>query len=235
MPTKTPLFLLPGLLCDSEVWRAQIDVLGRDRRVVSAEFLDPPSMEAMARAVLSFAPRRFALAGHSMGGRVAMEVTRLAPERVERLCLMDTGAHAVRNHEAVSRGELVAQARAKGMEAMIDSWLPPMVGEAGRADPALMGRLADMIRRGDPELFARQQTALLTRPDAEAHLHEIRCPTALIVGRQDGWSPVEQHEAMAALIPGATLTVIEDCGHMAPMERPEAVTSALQDWLERDA
>ncbi len=176
-------------------------------------------MEAMARAVLSFAPRRFALAGHSMGGAGGDGGDAAGPERVERLCLMDTGAHAVRNREAVSRGELVAQARAKGMEAMIDSWLPPMVGDAGRADPALMQRLADMIRRGDPDLFARQQTALLTRPDAEAHLHEIRCPTALIVG-QDGWSPAAQHEAMAALIPGATLTVIEDCGHMAPMERP---------------
>jgi pimeloyl-ACP methyl ester carboxylesterase len=230
----TPLFLLPGLLCDSEVWKAQVAALGGERRVVAAEFLDPDSMEGMARAVLSFAPSRFALAGHSMGGRVAMEVARLAPERVERLALLDTGAHAVRAHEQESRGALVELARREGMQALVERWLPPMVGEAGRADPELMARLTAMIHRGDPELFARQQTALLTRPDAEAHLPAIRCPTALIVGRQDGWSPPEQHEAMAALIPGATLTVIEDCGHMAPMERPEAVTDALARWLERE-
>jgi pimeloyl-ACP methyl ester carboxylesterase len=188
----------------------------------------------MARAVLSFAPARFALAGHSMGGRVAMEVARLAPERVERLALLDTGAHAVRAHEQASRGTLIELARREGMEALISQWLPPMVGQAGKQDPALMARLEAMIRRGDAELFARQQTALLTRPDAEAYLGNIACPTALIVGRQDGWSPPEQHEAMAALIPGATLTIIEDCGHMAPMERPQAVTDALARWLERD-
>jgi pimeloyl-ACP methyl ester carboxylesterase len=235
MTPPIPLFLLPGLLGDADVWAAQIEALGGRRRVVSAEFLDPPSMEGMARAVLSFAPRRFALAGHSMGGRVAMEVVRLAPERVERLALLDTGAHAVRPGEDESRGALVEFARREGMQALVERWLPLMVGDAGRADPALMARLEAMIHRGDPELFARQQAALLTRPDAEAHLSGIRCPTALIVGRQDGWSSPEQHEAIAALIPGATLTVIEDCGHMAPMERPGAVTDALARWLERES
>ncbi|HTI67969.1 MAG TPA: alpha/beta fold hydrolase [Caulobacteraceae bacterium] len=228
-----PVVLAPGLLCDAWVWADQRRALKADGHPVFApDFFGFDSIEAMAAMVLDRAPfPRFALAGHSMGARVAMEVVRQAPGRVLRLALLDTGVHPVRSGEAKARGALVDLARAEGMAAMAARWLPPMVHPDRHGDEGLMAGLLAMVERASPEIFARQQHALLNRPDTEAALAAVRVPTAAIVGRQDAWSPVAQHEAIVAAVPGATLTVIEDSGHMAPVERPEAVTAALRAWL----
>lgn len=226
------LILLPGLLCDATIWRAQAEALGGVFDVRAQGFLDHDSLEAMARAVLAEAPERFALAGHSMGGRVALEILTLAPERVEQVALLDTGAHPPRPTETASRGLLVDLAFAEGMEAVARTWLPPMLHPARTTDTALMETLSAMVRRATPELFRKQQNALLNRPDGFPRLRSIRVPCALIVGREDSWSPPAQHEDMQAALPHATLTVIEDCGHMSPVEQPEAVTRALKTWME---
>ena len=231
MTQPASVVLLPGLLCDDEVWRAQFDRLSANHHVWRPGFLDHGSIEAMAEAVLRAAPERFSLAGHSMGGRVALAVVARAPERVERLALLDTGFHPARPGEAESRSRLIRIAFEDGMAALARHWLPPMVGPTHVQDPALMARLTAMVERATPQLFQRQIGALLTRPNAHRSLAAISCPTAVIVGRQDAWSPLAQHEEMAALIPHAWLTVIEDCGHMSPVEQPEAVAEALVQWL----
>jgi pimeloyl-ACP methyl ester carboxylesterase len=223
------LYLLPGLLCDEYVWRHQIAGLPGEIRV--ADFRGFDSLTAMAQSVLEQAPDRFAVAGHSMGGRAALEIMRLAPSRVSKLALLDTGVHPVKEGEAEKRQVLVNLAMRKGMTALAKQWLPPMVHPGRIGDAALMGPLVAMVERMTPEIYLGQIRALLSRRDAAPVLATIKCPTLVATGRQDGWSPVEQHEAMARAIPGAKLAVWEECGHMSTVEQPEAVTASLAEWL----
>jgi pimeloyl-ACP methyl ester carboxylesterase len=228
---RPTVILLSGLLCDAEVWTGQVARLSEDHDVLCPGLLDQPSIGSMAEAVLTHAPKFFSLAGHSMGGRVALEIAARAPERVQRLALLDTGFHPARPGEAESRSRLIRVAIEEGMAALARHWLPPMLGPGRSRDAALMARLSAMVERATPELFQRQSGALLTRPNAHRGLAAIPCPTAVIVGRQDAWSPLAQHEEISTLIPHAWLTVIEDSGHMSPVEQPEAVAEALAVWM----
>ncbi|MDB5743039.1 MAG: alpha/beta hydrolase fold [Polaromonas sp.] len=233
---KPVLFLLPGLLCDRATWAAQCEALAElaDCRVPVYRTLD--SIEAMAAHVLRAAPSgRFALAGHSMGGRVALEVLRRAPERVDRLALLDTGFQGLApgdagEKERAGRCQLLSRARAEGMRAMGAQWARGMVHPAQVGTPVFEEILA-MIERSTPDMFDAQIRALLNRPDASALLTQIRCPTLLLCGRDDLWSPLARHEDMQRAIPGARLQVIEACGHMTTMEQPQAVSRALAQWL----
>jgi pimeloyl-ACP methyl ester carboxylesterase len=235
-----PLLLLPGLLCDEEVWAAQAEALRHARDVIVGPLgLDDSvdRLDAMARHLLdAVAAPRFALAGHSMGGRIALEMLRLAPGRVGGLALLDSGTAprpdgTAGDAEVRSRHALVALARSQGMEAAAREWLPTMV------HPAVIGstlfeRLVAMVTRSHPARFAAQVQALLHRADAEPVLRGVGCPVLLVCGEQDRWSPPERHRAMQALLPGTVLQLIGECGHMSPMERPEAVSAALAQWLE---
>lgn len=211
------------------MWQHQIAGLDKDCKV--ADFRGHHSLPEMARAVLDFAPPLFSLAGHSMGGRVAFEILRLAPERVERLALLDTGIHPTRPGEAEKRQILVDLANRKGMTALARQWLPPMVHPARRDDQSLMAPLTAMVERMTPAIYAGQIRALLDRPAVADLLPTITCPTLVAVGRQDDWSPPEQHAEIARLIPGAELVIFEACGHMSTVEAPLAVTAALAKWL----
>jgi pimeloyl-ACP methyl ester carboxylesterase len=222
------VLLLPGLLCDRTVWSDQIRAIEPFAEVITPDFRYASSITAMARIALDAAPPTFALAGHSMGARVAMEAFRMAPDRVERLALLDTGVHPRGPNEEAKRGELVDIARTHGMEAMAERWLPPMLHPD---HTALIFPLMEMIGRSTPETFANQQRALLDRPDARAVLPLIGCPALVLCGREDIWSPVSQHEEIAAAIPHSKLVIVENCGHMSPVEQPRAVTKALLDWL----
>lgn len=194
----------------------------------------------MAARVLAEAPPIFALAGHSMGGRVALEVLRQAPRRVTRLALLDTGYRgrpdgSAGDEERTRRLALLALARRDGMRAMGREWMRAMVHPARLADGALCEAILAMIERQSPESYAAQIDALLARPDVSALLRTIRVPTLVACGRDDAWSPLPQHRDIAALVPGSRLVVFDDCGHMAPMERPEAVAAALIGWLAMPA
>ncbi len=226
-----PLLLLPGLLCDARIWSAQVAGLP-DRTVVAVDgYGMADTVEAMATRALETAPPSFVAVGHSMGARVALEIVRNVPERVAALALIDTGVHLPRPGEAASRHALLALGRAEGIDALLDRWLPPMVLDSRRDDPVLMEPLRAMCRAGGVDLYAAQINALLGRPEVESLLPAIRCPTFIGVGRQDVWSPVAQHEAMAKAIPDCQLAIFDDCGHMSPAEAPDQLNTSLGRWL----
>jgi pimeloyl-ACP methyl ester carboxylesterase len=227
---KPPLLLLSGLLCDETVWADIPQRLGDAADVRVMSFRGFSSIPAMAKHVLAAAPERFAVAGHSMGGRVALEVLRTAPQRVCGLALLNTGVHTVRDGEPQSRGRLLRLAYEQGMAALAADWLPPMLADGARK-AELMPRLTAMVERSTPDSYAGQINALLNRPEALSVLPSIAVPTLLLSGSEDTWSPVSQHETMRRRIPHATLFEIHGAGHMAPVERPDAVALALREWL----
>jgi len=224
------------LICDETVWQQQIDALSDIAGCICAGYGSLDSLTAMAEAVLRTAPQRFSVAGHSMGGRVALQIYRLAPDRVTRIALLNTGASplapgAAGEEETRKRGELVALAKSQGMRVMLRQWLPPMIDSRRINDTALVNAIIEMMSRKTPEIFAAQVRALLGRPDASAVLEQIRCPALLITGREDGWSGPAQHAAMASKIAGSKLVIVPGCGHMSTLERPAEVSAALRAWL----
>lgn len=228
---RPQIVFLPGLLCDAAVFAHQIAGLGADADIAVADFSRASSIEEMARNALACFAGPVTLVGFSMGGRAALKAVEIAPERVARLCLMDTGAAPARENEAEARQAMIDYANRNGMTALAGHWLPRMLHEAREKDAALLAPLTEMVERATAALHERQILALLHRPDARPVLPKIACPTLVMVGRQDRWSPLTQHEELAAVIPGAELVVIEDAGHFACFERPEAVTAALRAWL----
>jgi pimeloyl-ACP methyl ester carboxylesterase len=238
MSAVIDVLLLPGLACDRAAWASQITQLHDVARCSVPAYGEVDSLPAMADAVLAAAPPRFALAGHSMGGRVALEVFRRARERVRGLALLDTGYEArppgdAGERERAGRMELVELARQRGMRAMAQQWHPPMVHPDRLRDAVLVEAIVSMFERQDASVFEAQQRALLARPDATALLSEIACPTLVACGREDAWSPPSRHEAMARRIRGAQLAILERCGHMSTIERPDEVSAALRAWLGR--
>lgn len=225
------ILLIPGLLCDGYVWQPVQQALGGRAHIADLSTQD--SLTVMAEDCLDRLAGPLLVAGHSMGARVAMEMARLAPARIERLALMDTGIHPLRPGEIEKREAIVQLAYDQGMAALADSWLPGMVHEPNRQNRQLMEGLRAMVCAKDPDLHARQITALINRPDASAYLSQIDSPTLLMVGRQDAWSPPAQHEQMRDLMARARLEIIEDAGHFAPLEQPGQLVPILVDFLTR--
>jgi pimeloyl-ACP methyl ester carboxylesterase len=230
------LILVPGLLCDRAVYEAQIAHLSAHAEVRLAEHGELDSLPAMAQRILAAAPSRFAIAGHSMGGRVAMEVMRLAPARVAALALLDTaylplGSGEAGARERQARLELLALAEHSGMTAMARVWVQGMVHRARLNDAALIEPIVAMLTRRTPAIFAAQTRALLARPDATEVLRAVSCPTLILCGEDDSNAPPERHREMHALIAGSKLVQLAACGHMCTMERPAEVNAALGDWL----
>jgi len=234
------LLLLPGLLCDHASWAPAIAPLECHSGCRVLAYANEHSLASMAARVLEQAPPTFALAGHSMGGRVALEVVRRAPHRVTRLALLDTGYRSrpdgsAGDDERRRRISLLALAREQGMRAMGREWMRAMVHPERLHDDALVEAILAMIERQTPDTYAAQIDALLSRPDVSGLLRSLRLPTLVACGRQDAWSPLVQHEEIAELVPGSRLVAFDDCGHMAPMERPAAVATALAAWLSMPA
>jgi pimeloyl-ACP methyl ester carboxylesterase len=229
------LYLLCGLLCDAVVWKAQAAALQGQYDVRIISFQEQDSIQAMAAHVLADAPPTFALAGHSMGGRVALEVYRQAPHRIERLALLDTGYEGPVAGEADRRAVLVNRALKEGIGSVAAPWGLPMLAPAHREDAALVQSVFAMVGRMSGEIYAAQTRALLSRPDATNVLQSVTCPTLILCGKEDGWSPPERHEQMAQLVPHCILRLIDDCGHMAMMEQPDAILKAMEEWLAAPA
>jgi pimeloyl-ACP methyl ester carboxylesterase len=233
---KPVLLLAPGLMCDATS-RGPVPAMlpDFDCRVVDHGTAD--SLTQMAEQLLAHAPERFALAGHSMGGRVALEVMRIAPERVTHLGLFDTGhlpkpAGAAGDEEVRKRMALLAIARAQGVRAMASEWVKGMVASQRLHDRPLIDAILDMFERKTADTFERQLHALIHRPDATPVLQKIQVPTLVLCGELDAWSPPAQHQAIADCISARPAVVsIADCGHMAMQEQPEAVAQAMRQWL----
>jgi pimeloyl-ACP methyl ester carboxylesterase len=229
-----PLVLVPGLLCDERLWQPQAERLADLPDPIIANVIGDGSVSEMARSVLDAAPSagRFALAGLSMGGYVALEVMRVAPERVARLALLDTSARADTPEQTSERRELIELAEKGRFEEVPRRLLPRVLHPDRLDDERLTSTVFGMADAVGPEAFVRQEEAIIGRPDSRETLSGIACPTLVLCGREDALTPLPLHEEMASLIPGSRLRVVEKCGHLSTLERPEAVTAALREWLE---
>lgn len=227
------LLLLPGLLCDQRLWRDQVATLGATHRCVVADLTQDATLPAMAARALEAVPASapIALVGLSMGGYVAMEAMRQAPGRIVRLALMDTSARADTPEQAGRRRGLLALSRSGQFRGVTPRLLPQLLHPDNLAGP-LGEAVRDMAERVGRDAFARQQQAILARPDSRALLPGIAVPTLVAVGEADVLTPPDLAEEIASLIPGARLHRIPRTGHLPPMEEPEAVTALLHEWLD---
>ncbi|MCF8209937.1 MAG: alpha/beta hydrolase [Rhodoferax sp.] len=228
-----PIYALPGLLDDARLWRHQAAHFALRHAWHTADLSGHDSIAALAASTLENAPApRFALVGLSMGGYVALEMLRMAPERVLALALLDTNARADSAQSTEMRNSMVARAQSD-FTGVVDSLTPRLVHPSRLDDPEVAGCITDMAHSLGPEVFARQQRAIMGRIDSRPFLPRILCPTLVLCGRQDLLTPPDLHEEMAAGIPNARLVIVEDCGHMSALEQPQAVCRAMDECLAR--
>ena len=229
---RTPLVLLPGTLLDAELFGHQIAHLADVAEITVGDLANDDSIAGMARTVLAAAPQRFALAGLSLGGIVAFEIMRRAPERVSRLALLDTNPLPPRPEQLAAWAELGGLAEAGRLDQVVDRLLPGLLRPGWHADERTERAVRAMAGRVGAAAYGRQLRALAGRADSRPTLGTLACPTLVLVGRQDALTPVALHEEMAAAIPNAALVIVEQCGHLSPLEQPQAVTAALRYWLQ---
>ncbi len=235
-----PLILVPGLMCDHTVWDPLLPHMGNQHTCTVVDHGQADSLTDMAVQLLKDAPPKFLLAGHSMGARVVLEALRLMPERIGGVALLDTGylpksSGPAGEEEVRKRFNLLQIAQEKSVRAMASEWVKGMVHPDRLNDAALIERILVMFEQKNADIFAKQIHALINRPDGSDVLASIHVPTLILCGRQDAWAPPSQHEAMQALAASAVLEVIEDAGHMAPMEKPLEVAAAMSRWLAQCA
>src|SRR5947209_5660438 len=231
MPESLPIVLIPGLNCSPRLYAPQISELWRFGPVSIANHARDDTMAAIAKRILDDAPPRFALAGLSMGGYIALEIMRQAPSRVAKLALLDTGARDDPPEAQERRRKNIAAAEAGRFDEIIDLQFPLYVHPAHANDAGLKAEYLAMCREVGAEAYVRQQKAIMNRADSRPLLAAIGCPTLVLVGAQDEATPPALSEEMAAGIPGARLVTVPDCGHLSTMEKPEAVTRALAEWM----
>ena len=227
----TPLVLIPGMMCDTRMWGSLPATLP-PRDVIHTLPVAADTIADLARDVLRVAPPRFALAGLSMGGIVAMEVLARAPDRVERLALLDTNPRAELPEVQARRGPQIEKALAGGLRAVRRDEMKPNYLAQGEGRQAILDLCMDMALALGPEVFARQSRALRDRPDRTATLAAFKGPALVLMGAEDRLCPKDRHEQMHALMPQSRLVIIEGAGHLPPLERPKETIDALLGWLE---
>jgi pimeloyl-ACP methyl ester carboxylesterase len=233
MADPLPTILVPGLLCSARLYAPQLPALWPFGAVTVADHRRDDSVETVARRILDGAPQRFALAGLSYGGYIALAVVRAAPERVARLALLDTQARPDSEEAKLARRKLMSMAEDGKLNDVVDLLTPKFLSAAHQNDPRLRQIVRDMARDTGVDGFLNQQRAIMARPDSRPLLGSIRCPTLVLVGDSDTLTPPELSREMTDGIPGAKLAVIPDCGHLSTIEQPDAVNAALRDWLTR--
>ena len=226
-----PLLLLPGMMCDARLFGPQMAAFSADRAVHCAPIGGHDTMEVLAAEVLENAPARFALLGLSMGGIVAMEIIRQAPERVTRLALLDTNHRAETPERAAAREPQIETVAAGGLRGVMRDEMKPHYLADGPNRGAILDLCMAMAEALGEAAFARQSRALQVRPDQTETLRGLKVPTLVLCGREDGLCPVSRHEEMAGLVPGAVLEVVEGAGHLPVLERPEETNAAIARWL----
>ena len=232
MTDKIPLLFMPGLLCDAALWRHQLASLGDLAEMTVTDMTQDDTLDGMARRALDAAPEKFALCGLSMGGYTAQALMRIAPERVTRLALLDTAAGPDTPERTAGRRELMAQAAGGDLAGVIDHHMTTFIADDRQDDAELTATIRASAMNVGADAYQRQQEAIIARADSRPGLGAISCPTLVLCGRQDVLTPVAVHEEMASAIPDAKLVVVENSGHLAPLEQPEAVTAVLRYWLQ---
>jgi pimeloyl-ACP methyl ester carboxylesterase len=227
---ETVLFL-PGLLCDAALWQAQLDVLSTSRICVVADLTQDDTIEAMAGRAIADLPDRFAVCGLSMGGYVALGLMRLAPDRISRLCLIDTSARPDSPEQSRRRRVLMAMTRGNQFRGVTPRLLPQLIHPDRLGDAALTSAIMDMAARVGRDAFLRQQMAIMGRQDSRPLLSDITVPTQILHGEADQLIPLEHAFEMAEAIPGARMMVVRKCGHLPTLEDPATLTSLLSQWL----
>ncbi len=233
MPQRPFLAFACAHLTDERLYAAQVAALSADYECAVFAFRDHDSLGGMADELLANTPARFTLIGLSLGGYLAFEVIRRQLQRLERLVLMDTTAVADHTERRAGRHADIAKVSEGGIEALIPElparWLHP--AHAQRTE--LIDLMSEMARSIGARGQFNQQVAMMARPDSHEDLARVRVPTLILCGRNDPVTPVPDHEAMAAKIPGAHLQIIEHCGHLSTTEQPDAVNRVLIDWLRK--
>jgi pimeloyl-ACP methyl ester carboxylesterase len=232
MTDTMPIVLVPGLICSPRIWTPVLPSLWRHGPVMMANHIRDDSMAAIARRILSEAPPRFALAGHSMGGYIAFEIMRQAPERVARLALLNTQARPDTPEASARRRSMVTRAQGGAYQAVVNELWANFVHPSRSGDAGLQQLVHQMAEDVGVEAFVRQQSAIMTRPDSRPTLTAIRCPTLVLTCDTDNMVPNELSQEMADAIAGARLVVLNDCGHLPQLERPEATAQALVEWID---
>ncbi|HEY8595265.1 MAG TPA: alpha/beta fold hydrolase [Devosiaceae bacterium] len=229
----TPLVLLPGMMCDARLFAPQVAALGRHNPIHLAPVAFGDTMADIASQVLEHAPPRFALAGLSMGGIVAMEVYRRAPGRVERIALLDTNPMAELPEVRARRRPQIEKVMAGGLaEVMLEQHIPRYLVEGPNA-AEIRDLCLEMALGLGPDVFVRQSIALRDRPDYQDVLRDISVPALVLCGRHERLCPLERHELMHRLIAGSRLAIVEDAAHLPTLEQPHATTAELAAWLEQ--
>lgn len=229
------LVLLPGMMCDARLFGPQIAELSADTAVMTAPVTQGERIEEIASKLLDLLPKRFALAGLSMGGIVAMEVMRRAPDRVTRIALMDTNPLPETPVIAANREPQIVKARSGRMLEVMREEMKPNYLAPGPQRADVLDLVMDMAERLGPEVFIRQSRALQRRKDQQATLAKCKVPALVLCGAHDALCPIKRHEFMAELIPNAELVVLENAGHMPTLEQPDQTTDALRRWMKMPA
>ncbi|MCV6823502.1 MULTISPECIES: alpha/beta fold hydrolase [Halocynthiibacter] len=228
----TPLVMLPGMMCDARLFAPQFAAFSGQRMVACAPLVERVTVEGLARDILANAPPRFALAGLSMGGIVAMEVLRQGGERVERIALLDTNPLAELEEVKARRFPQMMAVRDGGLATVMRDEMKPNYLSSGPRRYETLDLCMDMALDLGPHVFLTQSRALMDRPDQTETLRNAKIPALVLCGREDILCPVERHEMMADLIEGAHLEIIENAGHLPTLEQPEKTNAALARWLE---
>jgi pimeloyl-ACP methyl ester carboxylesterase len=231
MDNTMPILLVPGLVSSPRIYAPVVPALWRFGPVSVANHIRDDNMGAIARRILAEVPPRFALAGHSMGGYIAFEIVRQAPDRVAKLALINTQARPDTPEATTRRRDMIARAQAGDYHAILDELFPGFVHPSRLGEAGLRQLVHDMGDDIGVEAFVRQQTAILSRADSRPTMAWIKCPTLVLTGDADNTIPNSLSVEMAQGIPGARLTIIPDCGHLPQVEQTQACADALVEWM----